>query len=49
MEKEKGFYAGGKMAVGVVYGETEGTLRCRMRELLWRPTGCLVRFVAVVR
>ncbi len=33
----------------VVYGETEGTLRYRMRDLLWRPTGRLVRFVAVVR
>lgn len=32
----------------IVYGETHGTLRYRMRDLLWRPSGRLVRFVAVV-
>jgi hypothetical protein len=32
----------------IVYGETQGTLRYRMRDLLWRPSGRLVRFVAVV-
>jgi len=37
-----------QISPSVVYGETEGTLRYRMRDLLWRPTGRLVRFVAVV-
>ena len=32
----------------IVYGETQGTMRYRMRDLLWRPSGRLVRFVAVV-
>ena len=38
-----------QVSPSVVYGETEGTLRYRMQDLLWRPTGRLVRFVAVVR
>ena len=37
-----------QISPSVVYGETEGTPRYRMRDLLWRPTGRLVRFVAVV-
>lgn len=30
-----------------VYGERDITIRYRVRDLLWRPAGCLVRFVAV--
>ena len=37
-----------QISPSVVYGETEGTLRYRTQDLLWRPTGRLVRFVAVV-
>jgi len=31
-----------------VYGERNVTLRYRVRDLLWRPAGRLVRFVAVM-
>jgi len=31
-----------------VYGERNVTLRCRVCDLLWRPAGRLVRFVAVI-
>ena len=31
-----------------VYGERNLTLRCRVCDLLWRPAGRLVRFVAVI-
>ena len=31
-----------------VYGECNVTLRYRVRDLLWRPAGRLVRFVAVI-
>jgi len=31
-----------------VYGEHDVTLRYRVRDLLWRPAGRLVRFVVVV-
>jgi hypothetical protein len=37
-----------QISPSVVYGETEGTLRYRMQDLLWRPSGRVVRFVAVV-
>ena len=37
-----------QISPSVVYGETQGTLHFRMQDLLWRPTGRLVRFVAVV-
>jgi DDE superfamily endonuclease len=37
-----------QISPSVVYGEAEGTLRYRMQDLLWRPSGRLVRFVAVV-
>jgi hypothetical protein len=31
-----------------VYGERNVILRCRVSDLLWRPAGRLVRFVAVI-
>jgi len=31
-----------------VYGEKDVIIRYRVKDLLWRPAGCLVRFVAVV-
>jgi hypothetical protein len=31
-----------------VYGEKDVSIRYRSVDLLWRPTGCLVRFVAVI-
>ena len=37
-----------QVSPSIVYGETQGTLRYRMQDLLWRPSGRLVRFVAVV-
>lgn len=37
-----------QLSPSIVYGETQGTLRYRMQDLLWRPSGRLVRFVAVV-
>jgi hypothetical protein len=37
-----------QISPSVVYGEAEGTLRFRTRDLLWRPLGRLVRFVGVV-
>jgi len=35
-------------AVSPIYGEKGVTLRYRSVDLLWRPVGCLVRFVAVI-
>jgi hypothetical protein len=35
-------------AASPVYGEHNVTIHYRVRDLLWRPAGCLVRFVAVV-
>lgn len=35
-------------ALSPVYGEKDVTLRFRTADLLWRPTGILVRFVAVL-
>lgn len=37
-----------EISASIVYGETQGTLRYRMQDLLWRASGRLVRFVAVV-
>jgi hypothetical protein len=34
-------------AAGPLYGEEEVTIRFRVADLLWRPVGILVRFVAV--
>ena len=31
-----------------VYGENEVIIQYRVRDLLWRPAGRLVRFVAVI-
>jgi DDE superfamily endonuclease len=31
-----------------VYGESNVTIEYRVRDLLWRPAGCMVRFVAVI-
>jgi hypothetical protein len=39
---------GMQQAPSPVYGEQKITLNFHVRELLWRPTGRLVRFVAVV-
>ena len=36
-----------QVSASIVYGETQVTLRYRTRDLLWRPSGRLVRFVAV--
>ena len=35
-------------AASPIYGEKGVTLRYRTADLLWRPVGCLVRFVAVI-
>ena len=35
-------------ALSPVYGEKDVTLRFRTADLLWRPAGILVRFVAVL-
>jgi hypothetical protein len=35
-------------AASPIYGEKSVTLRYRTVDLLWRPVGCLVRFVAVI-
>ena len=35
-------------AASPIYGEKGVTLRYRTGDLLWRPVGCLVRFVAVI-
>jgi hypothetical protein len=35
-------------AASPVYGEHNVTIHYRVRDLLWRPAGCLVRFVAVI-
>jgi DDE superfamily endonuclease len=35
-------------ALSPVYGEKDVIIRYRVEDLLWRPAGCLVRFVAVV-
>src|SRR5450755_2437743 len=40
--------AGMQQASSPVYGEQKITLNFHVRDLLWRPTGRLVRFVAVV-
>ena len=37
-----------QLSPSVVYGEVAGMLRYRMQDLLWRPSGRVVRFVAVV-
>ena len=37
-----------QVSPSVVYGEAQGTLRYRTQDLLWRPSGRVVRFVAVV-
>ena len=37
-----------QISPSVVYGEANGTLHYKMQDLLWRPSGRLVRFVAVV-
>lgn len=37
-----------QVSPSIVYGETRGTLRYRTQDFLWRPSGRLVRFVAVV-
>jgi len=34
-------------AASPVYGESKVIIQYRVRDLLWRPAGCLVRFVAV--
>ena len=39
---------GKKTKLSPVYGECNVTLRYRVRDLLWRPAGRLVRFVAVI-
>jgi hypothetical protein len=31
-----------------VYGDKNVILQCVVRDLLWRPAGCIVRFVAVI-
>jgi hypothetical protein len=34
-------------ALSPVYGEKNVTIRYRVKDLLWKPAGCIVRFVAV--
>ena len=36
-----------QQAPSPVYGESKVIIQYRVRDLLWRPAGCLVRFVAV--